>query len=376
MFPFLLLPVIARYIEKSDFASFSLFLSAASFFMMLFLMGTQFELTRVYFSDRPAVKSLIRSSLFLYVILAVSSFIVLSVLPIVDVSYYSALLGLIFSFLTLALVYLRTAGKINTFGFWDTLRVSLPYLFLLGLVCFPSYNYQLWLCITLLIVAVSLLLYVLNRSDLAGSPRPESSDRHSITRLVRSGVYILPHSLSLYFLSVYDKLYIKEGMGEVHLAEYAMGFMLGQGVLLLTDAFNKGWSPHALRRLSEGDLTIMRDVKKYALLVLFVAPFVGGAIYLFARFYFPSYYNLAPVIAAFSSIAFTVQIIYFLLFPFLVHADKIKYIGAISTIATLIGGVVLTFFVHQGFLALIPVGYMVTFLVQAGGVLYVIRRVS
>jgi O-antigen/teichoic acid export membrane protein len=175
-------------------------------------------------------------------------------------------------------------------------------------------------------------------------------------------------------LSVYDKYFIKQGLGDVQLAEYAMGFMLGQAVLLLTDAFNKSWSPHALKRLSEGDTTIMRDVKKYALFTLLAAPFVGGAFYLFACLYLPPHYTLAPMVAAFSAVAFTVQVVYFLVFPFLIHSNKVKYIGAISSLATIIGGIVLTTFVKLGFLSLIPLGYMVTFAAQACGVLFAIRQ--
>lgn len=375
IFPFLLLPLIIDHSNDKQLSEFMLFISITSFLGMLFLFGTQFELTRVYFTNKKETKATVFNSAIIIFIIGIIVSLGLFFSPYDKIYFYSSLNALLISFISYLLVYYRISESVVKFGVVDVFRVATQYIVVLILLIDSSFSIELVVLSNAIWIVLVLFFHVLFvRKYRADTPMKN----HKVFRiLVRKGIKILPHYVSIFGLMLLDKVIIKEWSSDALLAQYAVGFMVGQLVILFTDAFNKVWGPYAIKTIEDGGRGLLiKKSKLLAMVIILISPLISIAVFFLSSYYFPEGYELAQTVAAIVSFVFVFQVIYFLVFPFIVHADAVDKMGGVSILSATLGSGVMLMFAYFNMFIYLPIGVLVVFLGQVVGMIGVLNRIK
>lgn len=374
LFPLLLIPFITRVGDDAIVAEFMLFVSISSFCCMLYLFGTQFELTRIFFSSRDKVAKNMVNGMVLISLLGGGVSTSIFWLDLDDVYLMGSLNGYLTAVVSYALVYYRVSGSVLKFGVTDVFRVGVQYVMMTALL--QLYEFSLFfIFLSNLFWVLILLIYEFLRKRVSLKSIFEYLDVGELRQNVVRGFSILPHSISIYGLALLDKILLNEVASESVLAQYSVGFVFGQIILLVTDAFNKVWGPYAVKTIEEGRRDrVVRMSLIMSLSAIILSPLVGFLVYLVSGFYFPSDYDLSRDVAVLVSVIYTVQSIYFIVFPFLIQSGLIGRIGIITTISSLAGAIVMLLLAFSGLYTYLPIGMLVAFCGQVLGIVYTVRR--
>lgn len=371
LFPFVILPIIISTATDQEVGSFLMYISVTSFLSALFVFGTQFELTRVFFHKNNEVGSLTINAGFLILTLGLLCISILYLMKVEEIYFLASINGLFSALIIYALVYYRISGAIVKFGLVDILRIAFPYIAFLFLLFSTHHSISLVLVANVAWILLLLIFEFINN----GKNSFFKLEVKKVKVLATKGVKIVPHYISLFGLMILDKIIIKEFSNDVVLAQYSAGFLLGQIVLLVSDAFNKVWSPYVVKGLKNGRGRIIKaqTVKIFAL-VVFISPFFSVFVYYCSNYYFPADYDLARKVAAIVSFVFITQVSYFLVFPYMISQDLVYRMGLISTVSTLLGSIVMLLLAYLELYYLLPLGVFCAFSCQVVGMLLVLFR--
>jgi O-antigen/teichoic acid export membrane protein len=374
--PLLTLPYITRIGDEQQIANFMLFIASSAFFCMLYLFGTQFELTRVFYSNKKRLKqTVVNSCLIIFSVGTIASLFIffLSSEPIYILGSIN---GLFTAFVSYLLVYYRVSESAVKFGIVDFFRVAIQYILVLFLMNFFEFDLGLILAANAIWIA-ALFSWEILRNRWLKSIKLELFNTFDLKHGLRQGVSILPHSIAIYGLALFDKILLKELATDNVLAQYSVGFVLGQAIVLITDSFNKVWGPYVVKSIENGKRSvIIRQSIYISLCAILLSPIIGFVVYVFAGFYFPHGYKLAQEVAVVVAVTYTLQVIYFIVFPFLIQAGEVGRIGRVTAISACIGAVVMYVMANIGLHYLLPFGLFVAFLGQVLGIVVVLRRLE
>ncbi len=76
------------------------------------------------------------------------------------------------------------------------------------------------------------------------------ADRAEMQEIRSFGVPLIPHALGAWAFTATDRLFIKYMVGVAATGEYVVGYQVGMVIGLLQDAFNRAWSPYLFRKLT------------------------------------------------------------------------------------------------------------------------------
>jgi O-antigen/teichoic acid export membrane protein len=374
LFPLLLIPFITRISDDAVVAEFMLFVSVSSFCCMLFLFGTQFELTRIFFSARVKVTKNIANGLCLISLIGGGVSAVVFLLDLDNVYLMGSLNGYLIAVVSYTLVYYRVSGSVLKFGVTDVFRVGIQYVIMTALIQFYEFD-LLFIVLSNLSWILILLTYEFLKRRLTLKSIFEYVDFVELQQSVVRGCSILPHSISIYGLALLDKILLNEVANQSVLAQYSVGFVFGQIVLLVTDSFNKVWGPYAVKTIEEGKTDkVVRISLVMSLSAILMSPIVGFLVYIISGYYFPSAYSLSRDVAVLVSVIYVLQSIYFIVFPFLIQSGLIAKIGVITTVSSIAGAVVMFLLASNGLYTYLPIGMLVAFCGQILGIVFTVRK--
>lgn len=374
LFPLLLIPVITRLGDDTAVAEFMLFVSVSAFCSMFYLFGAQFELTRIFFATREEVRKNITNALFMITILGGGISFCINISGLDDLYLLASINGYLTAVVSYLLVYYRISGSVLKFGVVDVFRVGVQYVMMGVLLHYFQFD-LLFILMSNLAWVLLLLAFECLRNKVTVNSIVEYIDRNEVKQSVVRGGSILPHSISIYALAFLDKVLLDSMASVSVLAQYSVGFVFGQTVLLVTDSFNKVWGPYAVKALQEGGR--MQITKKSVILsiaTILVAPVVGVIVYFVSRVYFPLDYSLSVEVAVLVSLIYVFQSIYFIVFPFLVQLGQVGRIGFITSISALFGAVVMFLLASEGYYSYLPLGMLVAFCGQVVGIVITVRK--
>jgi O-antigen/teichoic acid export membrane protein len=374
LFPLLLIPFITRVGDDAVVAEFMLFVSISAFCCMFYLFGTQFELTRVFFAARERVSINITNAMLLVFLFGVMGTAFIFFMGLDDIYILASINGCFTAVVSYALVYFRVSGLVLKFGVTDVLRVAVQYVIMGALLHFYQFDLLLIL-ISNLVWITGLFIYEFFKTRVTVKSMVESIDKAELRDNLVRGCAILPHSISIYALALLDKILLSEMASVTVLAQYSVGFVFGQTVLLVTDSFNKVWGPYAVKTIEEGDRgRVVRASIVISIFAIVLAPFVGVVVYFVSKIYFPLNYFLAIDVAVLVSLIYVIQSIYFVVFPFLVQSGEVGRIGVITTVSAIAGAMVMFLLAYWGYYTYLPIGMLVAFCGQIMGIVFTVRK--
>lgn len=282
--PFLLLPVLTRYLtpeEYGEVAMFQMLIAALAAFTGL---NTLAAANRIYYDD------IHRQDMASYVGACVQILIVSSLVVVFVLSFFQELLAKElgiepFWILMAVLVSASTFLVRLRLGQWQVRKQAAKYgamqismsflnalisLFLVVVLVYGPEGRMIGQSVAPLLVCILALFLLKKDGLLAASWKPGF-----IKDAMRFGVPLIPHVGGIFLLSMVDRVVINKYLGLESVGIYMVAVQLTMAMGILFDAFNKAYMPWLFEKIKENDLhvkiKIVRWTYGYFLLALSMA---------------------------------------------------------------------------------------------------------
>lgn len=290
--PFLLLPILTRYLTLSDYgivATFQVLLAMMIVFVGLSMNGA--VAVNFFKIDKEELKKYIGNVIFILFVSFILTFIIVYILksslsdlvklpeswlPIVVV------VALLQSMATLALTLWRVEQRALPYGLFQIARIIVNVAFSLFFVVALGWQWQgrlLGIVITSVVFALVSILIIYKREYINFS-----LSKNYTKDALFFGIPLIPHALGGWVMTCTDRIFINSMVNVAATGLYTVGYQVGMIIGLLATSFNQAWSPFLYEKLKENNYATKVKIVKFtylyyggivalALALSFIAPF-------------------------------------------------------------------------------------------------------
>lgn len=346
--PFLLLPILTRFMTTSEFGLLSLLTFYLSISSAVVGVSIPTVISKYFYEwNQGNVARLLGNCIYsaFFLALLVASVILVTYpflkeylaipLPYLLIMPIGSFAQIVFS---LGLTVCRCSKSVFHFSCHQIGNTSINVLFSLITVCLFLWGWQgrfVSICMAYAISAFVMLFYLRKKGflDFAFSHEYQKEIRRVIMPLIPNSVQLnLISQAGLFFMQLY--------FGKDILGKYAMAFQISFCVKLLIDTINMSWSPYLFQQLAKGEKMNQRYVAR-CLLVLFAVLLLGTivanllALPILWIMTTADYYSAIEFIPYFT-LGWFIYGVYCFLHPILIKFNQQKYIGLSSMISMLV----------------------------------------
>lgn len=297
--PFLLLPIITKYLSPEDYGIASFYQVVLRFISAVILLGVPACCTIFYFrNDRKEYPSLVLNALFPPIIFTAILLIITVIIqgylkPVFEVNSFW-----IISLTPIALLYLipeityttlRNQEKPALFSIYNLSQLLLHFGLTTILVIVFKLNWLailLGILISLLITNVYSMRFIL-RSKLVDGKFDLQKVKYALTL----GAPLVLHRIGGLAINKSDALFISEMLGKDILGIYSVGYQIGMVVLLFQDAIAHAWNPHVFNILNNGNEMDKIRIVKQSYILMGVYLLIPVLLYYASPFIFKYFIN-------------------------------------------------------------------------------------
>jgi O-antigen/teichoic acid export membrane protein len=340
--PFLVLPILTRYLAPEQFANVALF----SFYLVLSNTLSGITITTVidkhfFDSDKKHMAAIIGNSLFIVMAFSLATeLLILVTYPLLRSYFNLSLFWLIlipvtsFAFIvfSMGLTVLRNEKKGMLFGRHQIGNTAINITLSVALIAVFLYGWQgrVWgIIISYLFSALMMYRYLHANGFISFS-----LSRKTVKGILHTIMPLIPNSIQSIIISQVGIFFIQLYFSKQVLGLYAVGFQVAFAVKLLNSALELSWSPYVYEQLAKKN-PIDRMYLARLFLALIAVMFIGGAaIIVFAKLILKIMTN-ADYLGANKFIPWFTMGYFFhglsvFLGPFLIKFEKQRYISMVS----------------------------------------------
>jgi O-antigen/teichoic acid export membrane protein len=359
--PFLMLPILTKYLTPSDYgviSSFGAFVGFLTIFIGLSLHGAinvnffklKHQELKIYVVN--ALIILLVSTMIVSMIVFIFNREITHELLLSSEWLYLAILVSLSQFITLFNTTLWIANEqpkpYILYQLSQTILVSS-----LSIILILGYHFD-WKgqVIALSIASISFGLismrFLYKRDYLLFK-----YDKKAIKNLLNFGIPMIPHQLAGWIRSHGDRIIIISLLGASATGIFAVGYQIAMIMSVLTSAFNKVWSPYLYKILSNNpSIKEKRKIVKFTYLY-FVSIFIlVGMLYLFSKFLFIYLIDIkfaeAEQFVIYILIANAFNGMYFMVVNYIFYREKTKELAKI-TFSVSILHIIMSYFMIMSF---------------------------
>lgn len=267
--PFLLLPILTRYLSPEDYgivAMFNILISVIGLFTGLSVHGA---INRAYFDKDIDFKEYVANCIY---ILALSSLFTLGVVFIAREYLYKltgvpeswiliAVLISFFQFLILSnLVIYQAKLEAKKYGFIQLGQGLLNAILSIAFVVLLSMKWEGRLLAQFLSV---LVFGIFSFIVIAKFWSKWKLNIEYIKHALKFGVPLIPHTIGGMFMVMTDRFIINNLLGPREVGIYTAGLQIGMIIGLLADSFNRAWAPWLFSKLNENNYETKVKIVKF-----------------------------------------------------------------------------------------------------------------
>lgn len=292
MVPFVLLPILTRYLTPSDYgliAIFSVFTSILGVFISLEMHSA--ILVKYFKLSRDKLKIFIANVL---IIVAVTTVVVLLVILIfgnhisesLDLPTEWLIIGvfvtLLTFFTTINLILWQSEHKPLALGIYQITQTIFNLALSIILVVGFSMGWEgrLIAASAAVIIFGSIsftLLFKRNYVDL-------KIDKSYIKEALNFGLPLLPHALSTWVRSGIDRIFLTIIVSTSATGLYTVGFQIASVILIIVVAFNKAYTPFLYEKLKDITEKNKKELVKYSYLYFIILLVISAVLILIAPY--------------------------------------------------------------------------------------------
>lgn len=346
-FPFLLIPVITRYLSPEEYGEISIFIVYSGVVSQLICMSVLTFYAKNYYSNN---KEKTLDSCF-FIMLFFALVLIFAGIPLFGedieinfkISKLNQFLGIILSLsdevIAAQLLLHRLSGKVFKYALFDITRVTLRSILILCCIVFYTIDAQLIINLT---VICSVFLGILSLTKLYKiNILRVRFDRNEISRVLRFGIALLPFSLTGTLSTTLDKIFIVDLISVKDLGIYAVGYSLGSIIKIIESSINIAFTPWLYSSLQKNELKNIVKMTYVIFLILLIAAFVVNFVLNnLITWYLPENYRTALDFFQIIAYSFTFNAFYSCSNQLLIFIEKNKIVSFISVFSTFISAIV------------------------------------
>lgn len=346
--PFLLLPILTRYLTPQEYGIISVFIVTTSIVVNFVGLNLPAAVQRIYVD--LSSKELSHYIGTAFVLICAASIVLLGVfygardaiskLTAIPPSWVAVIILVTFCQAIIALLQViwRMERKAKHFVMFQismtAANLGLSILFVVGLLWHWQGRVLGIVCSAVLFGMIS--LFLLNSK---GYFRFRFKREHARYMLLFS-LPLIPHTLSTWIITASDRLFVVNMVGASALGIYSVGYALGQIIQLVQHAFSQAWVPFLFEELKKDRHEIRVKVVKciylhhvviFVLVILLhiVAPY-------FLTFFVGDSFQGASQFVLWVASGYALNGMYRMVIPILNYANKTKFVPIGSVVAAVV----------------------------------------
>lgn len=337
--PILIAPFLVHLISSNEFGLwaiyqvFIVFASAAVSFSLVSKINRDF-----YVYDKIEISNTVKSSLVISLVIGsivVFSFFILS-------RYFHQFVGIPTSWLMLlgvigighsshqiVLNLLRNEGKEWIYAAFELGKVILYITFIYLFVYVYSLGWKgmvlAWLFSTSLIGIISLLA-IIRKGYFSGI-----YSFKKVSALLQFSYPLVFNLVGGSVISLSDRLFIKQYLGENYVAYFVIGYTLSMGMILFAESFNKVWTPWFYKNINDTNSNKRSQIVKYTYGIAIILALVALISFVVANmavlYLLPNEYLVSLEVLPYITFALFCNAISLLLLPYFITTSNTKIVG-------------------------------------------------
>lgn len=358
--PFLLLPILTRYLSPGDYGIVSMFGVLVSFVAPFVGLSVNGAVARAYYEkDGLDIREYITNSL----LVLFSSTLLVSIVfyffaPIIAQisSVPSQILWMVIvisfgNFITaIVLTLWQVQVKPRQYGIYQISKTVLNLLLSLLLVVVVGLTWKGRLYAQVITAGIFVLLgfYLLYKNGWLKFQINKTYIKHALL----FGVPLIPHALGGVIITMTDRIFITNMVGIETTGIYTVGYQIGTVINILAAAFNQAFVPWLYSKLNENnDKTKIKIVKfTYAYYAAILILAIGLSIIapFFLRIFIGKQFGQSSIFVSWIAIGYAFNGMYFMIVNYIFYVKK-TYLLAIVTFSTAILNIILNYFFINNF---------------------------
>jgi O-antigen/teichoic acid export membrane protein len=346
--PFLLLPIFTSYLATNEFGVMSIYLMMISFFSAFIGMSLNTNISKNFFKYSKEQLALMIGN----ILILLSSAALLYFLITLSISFfYDVLFSIpskwvlvipLISFMqmltTINLTILRNEGNAIIYGVFEIVNTLLN----IGIALLVLMYFEMgWISRPIGIISafsifgVFSILYMNKHGYIKLKYK-----REEIKKILKLSTPLIPHVVGAIIIGLSDRFFIEKMISIEVVGVYSVGYMIGQVVMIFTEAFIMAWPPWFYKTLSEPTELKKRMIVKYSyiyiLAVFTIALLISGVAKLVIPYFVDERYQDAGKYVFWIAIGYAIHGVYKILFPYIVHVNKTAFLGISTMIAAVL----------------------------------------
>lgn len=366
--PFILLPIITRYLTPTDYGVLTNFNVLVQVFSAICALNTYTTLTVSYFNklNSDSLSNHLSNLIYLIALLFVTCIFISSLFGHYIFLYsgisllwqYLAILSAFsYAIYTIYTSLLRMQNRVFQFGGFQIFQSLLSAALAIGLVVFLKWNWQgrVLSIVVAAVFSMLLSLWLMKESRHLFS----NVNLDEMKKAFFFGIPLLPHSLSMCLKFGMNKIIITNYVGLSANGVYSLGLTLGGIIGVFMDAFFNAYAPSIYKDLSKIDISPENEantikIKLVKITYLFAAALLIICVvsYYVMKFYIPVLFT-GKYIDAIQFLPLVMTTIFFegmysIMSGYIFYRGKTKILGAITFSSSMLQ-ILLTFFLVKNF---------------------------
>ena len=358
--PFLLLPILTKYLSPEEYGVLSIFQLLISFSTAFVGMNMSANISKNFFKYNKQQTSLMIGNILIILLLTTLIYFLITL----GVSFYYQkifsvpsnwvviipVLSFMFMINTINLTILRNQEKAILFGIYEIANTAVNMgvtILLLLMYHYGWYSQAVGMTFAYTLFFIISFLHLKKNSFII-----LKYDGAEAKKILKLSIPLIPHVVGGIIIALSDRFFIERMVSLEMVGIYSVGYMFGVVVILFTDAFIKAWSPWFYKILSDADNAKKIKIVKYSYLYILATFIVAFGISIFAKFIIPYVVNVryvgAEIYVFWIAIGYAVHGVYKIFFPYLVHISKTSFLG-VSTIIAAVLNLIFNYFLIKEF---------------------------
>jgi O-antigen/teichoic acid export membrane protein len=269
--PFLLLPVLTRYLSKSDYGIIATFQYLIAFFIPIIGLNTQASVIRRQYDTEKidfakyvttCIVILLVNTLLLIVLLIPLSPFISDIAEFPSTWFWTIITVTFFQYLfTLVLGIWQANGKIYRYASFQNFQTALNFFASLLLIISFQMNWQgrvLAQTVSMVVFGALALLMLYKMGFLKG----QISKKYFIDAL-KFALPLIPYSFSGWVLYTMDRIFINNMIGLDETGLYSVAFQISMIINLLQLSFNTAWVPWFYKQVRKNEASLNLKIVKF-----------------------------------------------------------------------------------------------------------------
>ncbi|MFN4219607.1 MAG: oligosaccharide flippase family protein [bacterium] len=269
--PFLLLPILTRYLSPVDYGIISMFSLLLSVFGIFIGLSVHGAINRAYFEKEINFKEYV----FNCILILVGSSILTLLISLLFLEFISKVTSVPKNWIPFAVVISFFQFIVSsTLSIYQARMIAKKY----AIIQFSQVLINVILSIVFVVligwkwegrilgIAISIVFTGLISIYILKNWIELKFNINYIKHSLKFGIPLIPHSLGGIFMALTDRFIITNLLGIKETGIYTVGLQLGSIVILLADAFNKAYAPWLFKKLEQNDDSIKVKIVKFTYL--------------------------------------------------------------------------------------------------------------